>query len=233
MRWTCIFLLFTPALLLSQTISGIIYNEENKLEYISITNITQGLKTQSNKDGYFYIDAKEKDVLLFSSPLYVDKKITVTSLHFDDKLIVELETPIHELDEVYITNTTFNEKEYSLKLKKQFLYDIEHNEQAYIKPASGNVDFVKIFKSAKKYLGKDKKTTTIEKPEYLSYEEISKVLLKQNNQEERIIDIIEIPKESFYPFIDFCIGKIEKHLVEDKNYFLLLDKLFTLTNEFK
>lgn len=233
MRWIFMFLIFSPTLLASQTISGVIYSEENKLEYISVTNITQGLKTQSTKDGYFSINAIENDTLLFSSSLYINKKITVTALHFKEKLIVELETPVNELEEVYITNTTFNEKEYSLKLKKQFLYDIEHNPQEYVKPASGYVDFMKIFKDAKKYLGKNKKTITNEKPEYLSYEEINKVLLKQNNQEERIVDIIEISEESYYLFIDFCIGKIEKHLLDDKNYFLLLDKMFDLAKEFK
>jgi hypothetical protein len=222
-----------PSLIISQNISGTIYGDEVILEYISVTNVTKDIETFSNEDGYFNIEASENDILLFSSPFFIDKNIIATNTLFGKNLIVELEPNINKLDEVIISNNSFNEEEYNLNFKKQILYDVDHNMQAYETPSNGNVDFRKIFKRVNKLLSKNKKKEANTATKYISHSEMKKLLLEQNINNKNIVEIIEIPEENINLFLDYCRGKIEQDLLEENNSFLLLDKLMKLSEDFK
>ncbi|MCF6297961.1 MAG: hypothetical protein L3J08_08270 [Flavobacteriaceae bacterium] len=229
-----IFVFLTSTSIFAQNISGRIFENEIALQYVSITNTTQNSETFSDDNGLFTIEAIENDTLLFSSAFYIDKKVLVTNDYFGKEISIQLEQKIYNLDEIIISNYYFDEEQFSSNFHKQIVYDVDHNMQAYEQPSNGNVDFVKIFKRINKLVSKkkDKKKTSIE-PNYMSYSNLKLLLLENDTTNEKLTDVLKIQEENVHLFIDFCRGKIKRELLEEKNNFLLLDKLIDLSIQFK
>jgi len=234
MRLILFFVVLTSSSIVAQHITGRIYENEIALQYVSIVNITQNLETFSDANGLFTIEAIKNDTILFSSSFYMDKKILVTNDYFDKELSIQLEQKINNLDEIIISNYYFDQEEFSSDFKKQILYDIDHNMQAYEQPSNGNVDFVKIFKRINKLVSKKKgKKKTPTEPNYISYSNLKMLLLENEVKTEKLTDVLNISEENVYLFIDFCREKIKRELLEEKNNFLLLDRLIDLSIQFK
>jgi len=233
MRLIWFSLLSIPSSLFAQNISGTISDDESKLEQVSVLNITQDFIIFSNDDGFFTIKAIKNDTILFSSPFHIEKKILVTDDYLDKELTIQLEQKINNLEEVIISNYSFDEEQFNSNFKNQILYDVENNMQAYEQTSNGNVDFRKIFKRLSKLLSKKKKNKSSIKPNYLTYTELKLLFLKQEFNNEKLTNLLKIKEESVDLFMVFCTGKIEGELFEEKNNFLLLDKLIDLSMEFR
>jgi len=234
MRFILFFVVLTSSSIVAQNITGRVYNDEIALQYVSITNSTQKTETFSDDNGWFTIEAIENDTILFSSSFYIEKKILVSNDYFDKEVSIQLEQKINNLDEVIISNYFFDEEQFSSDFKKQILYDIDHNMQAYEQPSNGNVDFIKIFKRINKLVNKKKgKKKTPTEPNYISYSNLKMLLLDSDIDTDKLTDVLNIPEGNVHLFIDFCRGKIKSELLEENNNFLLLDKLMDLSIQFK
>ncbi|MFB9053584.1 carboxypeptidase-like regulatory domain-containing protein [Formosa undariae] len=233
MRLILFFLLSIPSSLFAQNISGTIYDDGSTLEYVSVINITKNFESFSDANGFFTIEAIENDTILFSSSFHIDKKILVTNDYLNKEVTIQLEQKINNLEEVIISNYSFDEKQFNSNFKNQILYDLDHNMQAYEQPSNGNVDFRKIFIRANKLLSKNKKNKSSITPNYITYSELKLLFLEQGFNNEKLTDVLEIKEENVDLFMDFCRGKIKSELLEEKNNFLLLDKLIDLSTKFK
>jgi hypothetical protein len=100
------FLLILPSVAQeAKFIRGKVVNDSLENSAIHIINLSQRLGTITSRDGSFEIIAREEDTLLFSSILYVSKKIIISSAVFNKSFLnVELEKSVNELDEVNISN---------------------------------------------------------------------------------------------------------------------------------
>ena len=233
MRLIWFSLLSIPSSLFAQNISGTIYEDGSTLEQVSVLNITQNFETFSNDNGFFTIKAIENDTILFSSLFHIEKKILVTDDYLDKEVTIQLEQKINKLEEVIISNYSFDEEQFNSNFKSQILYDVENNMQAYEQASNGNVDFRKIFKRISKLLSKNKKNKSSIKPNYLAHSELKLLFLKQEFNNEKLTNLLKIKEENVYLFMDFCTMKIESVLLEEKNNLLLLDKLIDLSMEFR
>lgn len=89
----------------AKLIRGKVVNDSLENSAIHIINLSQRLGTITSRDGSFEIIAREKDTLLFSSLLFISKKIIVSSAVFKGSFLnVELEKSVNELDEVNISD---------------------------------------------------------------------------------------------------------------------------------
>ena len=87
----------------TKNLKGKIVSNAIDLEGIYIVNIKTDASTSTENGGYFDIQAKVGDTLMFSSIQFKGKKVVVTEKDFDDKLFfVKLETMINHLEEVKI-----------------------------------------------------------------------------------------------------------------------------------
>lgn len=83
-------------------LKGQLTNTED-IEGIHILNTTSRFNAVTNENGYFEIEAKLKDTLVFSSVKYYPKKVVVKKEAHDYKYIeVTLVEVLNELDEVYL-----------------------------------------------------------------------------------------------------------------------------------
>jgi hypothetical protein len=102
-----LFILFFPFLISAQKdsiIKGRIASEIKDLEGVHIINISTIAATVSDKEGYFYIKAKESDTLLFSAIFLEKKKHILTKKDLNQKLILIPIPPSTEfLKEVVVT----------------------------------------------------------------------------------------------------------------------------------
>ena len=83
---------------------GRIVSEILDLEGVHIINISSIAGTVSDKEGYFYIKAKESDTLLFSAVFLEKKKYIITKKDIDQKIIlVPIKPSTEYLKEVVVT----------------------------------------------------------------------------------------------------------------------------------
>ena len=97
-----------------QIVKGVVVNEAKNIDNVKITNLTIKKSTVSDKSGEFYIEAKEKDTLLFSLLGFKAKKYVIPSYKFN-QLQIELDPEVNNLEEVIITPHTLTgnlEKDY-------------------------------------------------------------------------------------------------------------------------
>lgn len=212
----------------AQNIKGTIYSGENRILYTRILNVSESTEVFSDENGYFELGANIKDSIVFKSSFYEEKTIIVNEKHLNNELVIDLKEKLNTLDEVIISNHKFNNKTYNFSLNKQLEYDIDKNMQAYEEPSNGNTDFVKIFKRLRKLAKKKEKKPNI-KVEYADFYDLS-LLFERSNfiNNEPLKKTLKISENEVPLFIDFCVGKIEKKLLNPRNSFLLLDKLMIL-----
>jgi len=231
MRKLLLILFLLPLLSVGQTINGTVYDEETPLEYVLITNATQDRETFSNEAGEFSIDANENDELVFSTPFYLDKKFVVTEDSLQEGMVIKMQLDVNKLEEVVISNYTFNEGKYKADFSEQIKNDIKNNPQLYERPSNGTIDFVKIFKRVNKLFKKKNKNP--DPPTYIGYSEIKDLLLQREFNGEALVSILNIKENYFSLFVDFCRDKIEEDLAKEENSFLLLDQFMKLSEAFK
>ncbi|WP_372474131.1 hypothetical protein AB4865_02325 [Capnocytophaga sp. ARDL2] len=104
----CFFSLFSA--IAQEKIVGKIVSKSRDLEGIIIHNTTTGVYTESEKRGYFNIEAKEGDVLNFSAVHMTGVQYVVKKEDLKKSLIfITMQRSVNILDEIYIDRTINSE----------------------------------------------------------------------------------------------------------------------------
>jgi hypothetical protein len=229
------FLVFLfPLSLLSQNISGKIYDEESTVKGAKIFNSTKNSLTYTDDKGNFELPASINDTLIFTSLFHKRKRLKLVENHFKDVLVIELKKVVNDLDEVLVTkeNKTFNEKRYTADFGLQLKNDMKNNPHLYSPAPSGNIDVVKIIGLVSKlFKRKRNKETPIIR---ITYKQLDSLFSKSHFFNKSLLtNDLKIPKEFKYLFFEYCDAQqINRDLLKKENRFLLLDKLIKYSHGF-
>lgn len=227
----------------SQEISGKLYGEREIARYVKITNMTNGKTAYSNVYGDFKIKAILHDSLIFSSPLYEEKKLKIDSLKVKGKFVVQLKGKVNQLAEVIVIDKVkfkeFDTEKLNFEFKSQLKDDIKRNPYFYEPQSDGRFDIVKASnfigeKIGELFKGKRKKKH-FKKITYMTYEDLE-VLFSDSSffNDDLIINKLNISIGDKFLFFSFCEErKLDSILLKDKNLFLLLDELIKQALVFK
>ncbi|MFQ6603820.1 hypothetical protein [Flavobacterium sp. C3NV] len=217
---------------------GQVVNDSITLESGYVMNLNANIRTFISSNGLFDIMAKPKDTLLITSMAFQSKKIVLTEKNCADRLfLVQMDLVSNQLKEVVvhkdlkvkafdknsqaIVDTKFVDDEKSSP-KNRFIYDgtIENG-----------VDFVRIFKDAKKLMRK-KDVDVV--PEEEASDFAFTMYAKANFTPDFYTDTLKLKKEEVDIFLLFCAVDPEskKHLKQEEK-FELMDFLITKSQEFK
>lgn len=87
-------------------INGKITSDADDLEGIYVINRTADVTVATTPGGYFTINARVNDTLVFSAVQFVTREIIVNESHFtNDLLFVPLEPLVHRLNEAVVTRS--------------------------------------------------------------------------------------------------------------------------------
>ena len=228
-----ILFLFLTGYLSAQSLKGVIYFDNLKIENTAITNLSNGSKVHSNPDGEFEILAKINDTIYVNSQFYESQIIIVENKHIEKRLDIELQEKINNLDQVVINNQKFNEEEYNQKFKELMVYDSKNNKLAYEQPSNGMTDFVRIFKLVRNLFSR-KSNKSIETENYASNDDLN-LLFRQGDffNNKSVIELVSIEDQDLQLFMNFCEGNVDKNLLDENNKFVLMDRLIELSMKFK
>ena len=219
-------LCFIAFSLSAQKIRGTISIDKEKAPFIVISNITNGLQSETDQEGYFEIKASVSDSISISSIFYDPLILVLKDTDFEGSLTLELTEKINQLDKIVLRESKFEEEKFNQNLKNIIAYDKDKNMHNYETPSNGMIDFMKIGKRIVKLVKPKKKTSPHEK--FASYSDLSKLLKDQS-----VKDLLNIEEQDIPLFTEFCTGKIKNELLAERNKFLLLDVLFNLHSDFK
>ena len=226
----------------SQEISGKLYGEGEIARYVKITNMTNGKTAYSNIYGDFKIKAILHDSLIFSSPLYEEKKLKIDSLKVKEKFVVQLKGKVNQLAEVVVINKVrfkeFDTEKFNIEFKSQLKEDIKKNPYFYEPQSDGRLDIVKASNFIGEKIGelfKGKKKKHLKKITYITFEDLE-VLFSDSSffNDDLIKNKLNISLGDKFLFFSFCEErKLDSILLKDKNLFLLLDELIKQALVFK
>jgi len=226
-----IWLLSIP--LLSQEISGRVYDNTSVLPGVTVFNSNEKTAVVTNEDGEFSIKAAINDTLQFQSSFHESQEKIITLAEYKTILIVELKQKVNTLDEVLLSGKEkkFNVDEFNTDLNQQIQKDIENNPFKYGTAPAGGVNLMTLVKLVASIFKK--------KPE----EEVKLViqtdlinLFKEDKffTETLLENTLGIPKQYKNLFFEYCSAKqINAELLLEKNKIQLLDILVVSSNEFK
>lgn len=87
-----------------EVLRGQIVADSMDVENITILNVTTNIGSVSDVDGFFSINAKAKDTLVFQGLSFLSQKYVLTESDFIiDDFKIKLEIKVNELDEVIVT----------------------------------------------------------------------------------------------------------------------------------
>lgn len=228
-------------MMLSQNISGTLYDAEAPISGAKIMNITSKSITSTDGSGNFKIYGKLKDTLIFTSLFHHTKKLVVTASHFKDMQVFELKKVMNELDEVAIngavTPKEMNEERETKRVNKQFKTDVEKNPHLYRRPNtnSGPIDFIEIGRRVAK-LFKRKTPKETEPIETSITSDDFETLFKSDhffNDKFLVLDL-NITKDYKHLFFGFCETKeISSFMLRPDNKIYLIDKFLEYSEEFR
>jgi hypothetical protein len=213
----------------AQMVSGIIYDEDDILVAVKITNKSQNIMVLSNTDGTFSIPAKLKDSLQLQSSFHIVKTFEVSEKHFVEHLVIELKKSEETLGEVYLENEAkveFFEEKYSASISEQIANDIKNNPQNYSSCPNTNMDFVAIFGMVAK-LFKSKKPQNNENLTFVNAKDV-KVFFENDTffDNDFLIKDLNIVKEYHQLFFDYLETKAISSQMLEKNEQINLIALF-------
>ncbi|WP_308993398.1 hypothetical protein QLS71_011470 [Mariniflexile litorale] len=229
-------LILIPNFVISQQIIGKIYDNESSVKGAKILNTNKNIFTYTNEYGDFSIDASINDTLKFTSLFHKEKDVLLNEKSFENKIVIELIKIVNDLDEVLLmdkTQKTFSAESYTADIGLQIKNDIKNNPHLYSPPPSGNLDFIKIASLIGKLFKNNNKSKTISIVP-ITHKALDSLFAKQEFLNDNLLkNDLKIPKAYIPLFFDYCENKnIDNKLLLKENNFLLLDKLFTCSEEF-
>ncbi len=228
-------LLLFPFTMVSQNITGKVYDAETTVKGAKIFNKNKNTTTHTDETGTFKIIASIADTLVFTSLFHEEKALKITNSHFGNTIVIEIKKIINTLDEVLLANEKlkeFNEEIYTNNLGSQIQNDIKNNPHLYSASQSGNLDFVKIISLISK-LFKNKKVKDVP-IKAITHKAFDSLFSKDKLFNDKLLaDDLKIP-EAYNPlFFDYCEAQnIDSKLLLEENKFILLDELFKCSHDF-
>lgn len=234
-QFKCLLLFLLPFTLVSQEITGRVFDAETTIKGAKIFNKNKNNFTYTNEYGYFNINASVSDTLLFTSLFHEEKILKLTNNHFEGTLVVELKKIINNLDEVLLANEKreeFNNENYTQNLGLQMQNDIKNNPHLYgVMPQYG-LDFVKIASIIGKLFKKKKTKETLVKP--ITHKALDS-LFSTNKlfNKNLLLNDLKIPVDYNTLFFDYCEAQnMDNKLLLKKNEFIFLQELFNCSKDF-
>lgn len=230
-------IVFCQVQLFAQNVSGIIYDEDEALVAVKITNKTKNILVLSKMDGTFSIPASIKDSLYFESTFHQIQKLEVSRKHIIDDLVIELKKHNETLDDVYIENKlkpVFHEESYSSALYEQIQNDIKNNPQNYSSCPNTNMDFIAIFGMVAK-LFKSKNPKNNQNIIYVNAREF-KVFFETNIffDQDFLIKDLYIAEEYHQLFFDYLETKaVSSQMLKENEQINLIALFLDYSKEFK
>ena len=234
-RKTILFLLL-PATLISQNITGKIYDAESTVKGAKILNKTKNITTHSDENGNFDITASPNDSLLITSLFHLEKHIKIDDFYLQNTIVVELTKQVNNLDEVLLAEKRNELKTFEINsdLGAILAYDLKNNPETWYKdmPKSG-IDIIAVALLIGKLL-KNKK----EKPQpktTINFKTFDSLFSSSNKRFNKslLINDLKIPEAHFGLFFDYCDAQsIDTNLLLEENDFMLLDQLLKCSNNF-
>ncbi len=226
-------LLFISTSLLSQEISGRVYDDTSVLPGVTVFNSNKKKAVVTNEDGEFTIKAAVNDTLQFQSSFHESQKKIITLAEYRTILIVELKQKVNTLDEVLLSGEekAFDVDEFNVDLNQQIQNDIKNNPLDYGITPSGGVDLIGLVKLAISIFKKKPEKEII----YATQTDLIHLFEKDDFFTETLLEnTLGIPKQYKNLFLEYCAAKkIEETLLKEENKFQLLDILVVSSEEFK
>lgn len=228
-------------IVLSQNISGTLYDDEAAITGARIMNVTSKSITSTDGKGNFEIYAKISDTLIFSSLFHHTKQLVVNESHLSGPQVFELKKILNELDEVdlqaRIASKEMDEEETTNTVKQQFKSDVEKNPHLYRRPNtnSGPIDIIEIGRRIKKLFRR--KT---QKESEMVFADITAAdfdtLFKKDkffNDTFLVLDL-NITRDNKHLFFAYCETKdLPSQLLSPDNKIYLIDKFLEYSKEFR
>ncbi|MBO3098570.1 peptidase associated/transthyretin-like domain-containing protein [Gelidibacter pelagius] len=235
---TILFCLWST-MMLSQNITGTLYDAEAPISGAKIMNITSKSITSTDGNGNFKIYAQINDTLIFSSLFHHTNQLMVTESHLMDTPVFELRKMVNELDEVEIqgaiTSKEMNEETASKTLNQQFQNDIKKHGYKYKKPNTGPLDLMAIGESIIK-LFKRKTPREFETVETTITSDDFDTLFKSDKffNDQFLVLNLNITKDYKHLYFAYCESKeMSSSLLQSKNRIYLVDKFLEYSEEFR
>lgn len=218
-----------------KSMQGRIISDSTKVEDVIIFNVNSKTAKTLNPGGFFEIEVRANDTLLFSGLLFKSKKVILTEKLLKDKLlIVELEPNINELDEVLINNKRLNpivggSQRY---VDQQFFDDGKSspkNQFVYDGSITNGINFIRLFSDiAKIFKKKEAKKATFVSD--VDFSEFALRLLKKSF----FTATLGLKDHEIKLFLFYCENDAKaKSIVETKSEFELMDFLVIKAKDFK
>ncbi len=230
-----IFILF-PFSMLSQSITGKVYDNDTTVKGIDVFNLSQQTRTHTDNYGNFTIKATVGDTLSFHSIFHNKKIVKLTETDFNNVIVIELRKTINRLNEILIQNNIepkeFNQVAAQNEFGKQVQEDIKKNPHKYGTSSKYGLDVVRLASLIGKLFKKGKRKNTTITP--LSHKDLDSLF--SNNtffNEELLINDLTIPKDYKQLFFEYCGTKnLNKDFLSNKNEMILLDSLVSYSKTF-
>ncbi|MFC4689232.1 hypothetical protein ACFO5T_02200 [Dokdonia genika] len=225
----------------AQTLEGTIYNATQTLPGVSVKNLSRNIQTQSTSNGSFVIAAAVNDSISFYLFPYAPQLNVITAKDMTSPIVIELKEVNNELDEVLLRNTpkketTFSAPAYEQTVQQSILGDIDKNGHLYVPPASTyGINFVALFKKARKLFKKKDGRRNAKTATAITSLQLEKLFRDSPIfNDDFLYSELGLPQNSAYYFFDYCESRqLDTNLLKPKNSFLLIDKLITLSEEYK
>jgi hypothetical protein len=218
---------------------GQVVNDSITLESGYVMNLNANIRTFINPNGLFDIMAKPKDTLLITSAAFQSKKIILTEKNCADRLfLVQMDLISNQLKEVVVHKDL---KVKAFDKNSQAIVDTQYfddeksspkNRFVYNGTTENGVDFVRIFKDAKKLLKKKNGEDEVKE------QEVSDIAFtmyaKANFTPDFYTDTLKLKEDEVDMFLLYCsVDPESKKHVKQEEKFELMDFLITKGIEFK
>ena len=227
--------------MVSQNISGIIYDTDAAVSGAKIMNVTAMAITSSDAEGQFKIFAQPNDTLILSSLFHHTKQVVVEASHLDVQQVFELNKIVNELDEVRIADSSAPKattaQEAAQRIHQQFETDIEKNPHIYRRANAneGPIDILEIGRRIGKLFKKNTPQTTKQLESFTNAQDLE--VLFQNSDffnDTFLILNLNITKDYKHLFFAYCESQlVPKIVLHPENHIYLIDHLLEYSTSFR
>jgi hypothetical protein len=223
--------------MVSQSITGKIYDNESTIKGIQIINTTQNITVFSNEHGDFTINASVNDSLKFTSLFHHENFVKVSETHFDFTLVVELKKKVNELGEVLLNDIkkpkAFNPIDYTQDVSFGLKEDMVLNAHLYKPTPAGGFDVLALTKVIAKLFKTHKPEAVPIKT--ISYKTFDSLFSHDRFFNKELLRVNLNIEDDFKPlFFEYCDARgLNTKLLEKENQIILLDSLMNFSKAFK
>ncbi len=235
-RNSILILLLLPISLLSQTITGKVYDAETTVKGALVVNITQKIMTYTNGEGDFEIHAKVRDTIYVSSLFHTKTFKEIQEQDFKHIIVIEVKKTINELDAILLRDERkrkFDSIKMANQVTQQLQEDIKQNPFHYQPPPSTNANLLAIIGMIGKLFKSKKNKEELVIP--ITYKDLDILFQKDHFFNDKLLTIdLNIPKDFRSLFFDFCEAKeIDSKLLAKNKQIDLLEELVLSSQEFQ